>query len=449
MKVSREGEIERLRESESKLKAIFENASDIFLYVDLSGKIVEVNDRIKDLMGYRPEDVIGKNFAQIGVLHVRYMPSPAKLFASVMRKGRVVGGGSANVTEIMLRRKDGTEIPMEVITTLVRSGEKVTGALSVMRDITERRKVEEEIRKSEERYKIATAQTGQLIYDYDMKSGVIRWVGAIREISGCGAEEFQKTDIRGWEQMIHPDDRKKALSLLAESRRKGSRYYAEYRFRRKDGSYIYVEDVGVFLKRDGKPYRMIGTIKDIAERRKAEEEIRKERDRVRKYMEIAGVMFVALDTEGRVTLINRKGCEVLGYRQSEIAGKDWFGNFIPEEKRSEVRDAFKEIVSGKTGGLEHIETPVMTKNGKERLIAWNNIVLKDEKGNITGILSSGEDITEKKVSEEGLKKRTEESEKFARLSVGRELRMIKLKKRIKELENRLKDAGIEEEGGEE
>jgi two-component system cell cycle sensor histidine kinase/response regulator CckA len=127
------------------------------------------------------------------------------------------------------------------------------------------------LRESEERYRLVAEQTGQLVYDYDVVSGSIKWAGAIQEITGYTFDEFQQIDITAWEDHIHPEDRKKALSLLDKVMNDGAVYQVEYRFRCKDGTYRHMEDRGVFLRdRSGRATRMIGTQKDITERKEAE-----------------------------------------------------------------------------------------------------------------------------------------------------------------------------------
>jgi len=144
------------------------------------------------------------------------------------------------------------------------------------------------------------------------------------------------------------------------------------------------------------------------ERRHAEETVTRERDKAQQYLDIAGVMFVVIDAEHRVTLINRKGCECLGYNETEIIGQNWFDHFIPEYDREGSRRVFLQLISGETALNEYYENSVLTRSGSERLIAWHNAALKDEKGNITGTLSSGEDITERKEAEKELRKMTDE-----------------------------------------
>ncbi|HUJ68688.1 MAG TPA: PAS domain S-box protein [Syntrophorhabdales bacterium] len=144
--------------------------------------------------------------------------------------------------------------------------------------------------------------------------------------------------------------------------------------------------------------------------RRAEEELRRERDRITEYVNIAGVMLMVLDRGGRVTLMNRKGYEILGYEEGELLGKDWIAACLPARIKDEMTRAFEKLIDEGLESVEYHENPVLTKQGEERIIAWHNTVLRDEAGNITGSLSSGEDITERRRAEEALRKAHDELE---------------------------------------
>ncbi|MFH1594581.1 MAG: PAS domain S-box protein [Candidatus Omnitrophota bacterium] len=132
-----------------------------------------------------------------------------------------------------------------------------------------------------------------------------------------------------------------------------------------------------------------------------------ERDMAQKYLDVAGVMIVVLNNKGNVTLINRKGCEILGRRKEEIINKGWFANFIPASIKNQVKAAFNGLMAGKTKALEYYVNPVVAKKGKLRLISWHNEVLRDDKNVIIGTLSSGEDISDRRIAEESLLKSEE------------------------------------------
>lgn len=127
-------------------------------------------------------------------------------------------------------------------------------------------------------------------------------------------------------------------------------------------------------------------------------------------LDVAGVILIVINEDEIVNFVNKKATEVLGYTEKEIIGKNWFDNFIPEGLRDEVRRVFQQIINGKIELVENYENAVLTKNGDERIIDWNNSLIKDENGKIIGTLRSGNDITEKKSVEKQLKELNEELE---------------------------------------
>lgn len=127
--------------------------------------------------------------------------------------------------------------------------------------------------------------------------------------------------------------------------------------------------------------------------------LREERNRAQQYLNIAGVIIVAINEEGIITLINKKGCQVIGYNEEEIVGKNWFDLCVPENDREERKAVFDKVMRGEREEAEDYENFIKTKSGEQRFIAWHNTTLYDEKGSIVGTLSSGNDITEKKQAE--------------------------------------------------
>lgn len=124
-------------------------------------------------------------------------------------------------------------------------------------------------------------------------------------------------------------------------------------------------------------------------------------------LDIAGCIIVIINKDQTVSFINKKGCEILGFEAEEIIGRNWFDAYVPERYRDEVKAAFNILVAGEVREIEHYENPILTREGKERIIAWHNTVLKDEKGAIFASLDSGEDITERRQAEEDLRKSEE------------------------------------------
>jgi len=114
-----------------------------------------------------------------------------------------------------------------------------------------------------------------------------------------------------------------------------------------------------------------------------------------RYLDVAGVIMLALDRAGTIMMINRRGSAVLGWDEEELLGTNWFDRCIPERLRDEMRDMHRSMDAG-SRSLDYFENPVLTRDGRERLIAWRNRLLHDDDGRIIGTLSSGTDITEER-----------------------------------------------------
>jgi PAS domain S-box-containing protein len=172
--------------------------------------------------------------------------------------------------------------------------------------------------------------------------------------------------------------------------------------------------------------------------RRKEELVIAERDVAQRILDIAGVIILMIDCQGRVTMINRKGCEILGYSQDEIVGTNWFETCIPEKLRDEVSNVFNKLLTEDIDTQEYFENVVVASSRRELIIAWHNNLMRDKEGNIIGILSSGEDITNSKRAQDELKVRMLEIEKLNKFMIGREMRIIEMKKEVNDL---LKQAG--------
>ena len=188
-------------------------------------------------------------------------------------------------------------------------------------------------------------------------------------------------------------------------------YDVEYRIVRKDASVRHLHSRARLEYDDGgKPLRMIGATQDVTESKRAVAMIRAEGDRAQSYLDVAGVMLLALDCSGKVVMINRRGCEILGCDESAVLGKDWFAHFLPADRREAVRGIFDRLMRGDLKSVEHAEDRVVRADGSVRTISWHNAIVRDSGGAIAGTLSSGGDITERKRTEEALA----ESERYHR-----------------------------------
>jgi len=122
------------------------------------------------------------------------------------------------------------------------------------------------------------------------------------------------------------------------------------------------------------------------------------------YMDLANVVYVAISSLGAVALVNRKACDILGYSENEIIGKNWSENFVPERFKDQVIPLSHNPLTNETELAKHTEFPLLTRDGEERIMLWHHKVIDDDDGKTIGYLSSGEDVTDLRKSEEATRK---------------------------------------------
>lgn len=148
-----------------------------------------------------------------------------------------------------------------------------------------------------------------------------------------------------------------------------------------------------------------------------EKKLEFERDKFWQYLNLVGTIIVALDTAGNVVFINNKGCEILGYEDDYILGKNWVENFIPDSEIEKIESVRNDVLALKQGERDYREGFIKTCSGELRCIYWSNTVLYNENNDVIGTLSSGEDITSIKNNEMKIHEsetRLKDSEKMSR-----------------------------------
>lgn len=172
---------------------------------------------------------------------------------------------------------------------------------------------------------------------------------------------------------------------------------------RKDGT-VFPIRLSVGELRTAQSHRFVAFLHDLTARKQIETDLIEAHRRTQSYLDLAEVILLALDPDGRVTMINRKGCEIVGCTEADLTGVDWIATFVPPAAATEVRRAFDRFVGENgTGEYAYTETPILAQ-GRERVIAWRNRLLRDSEGNTVGVLCSGEDVTERRLVERALKR---------------------------------------------
>ncbi|MCX6031006.1 MAG: PAS domain S-box protein [Chloroflexi bacterium] len=376
---------EALRKSEENYRSLFEQATDGIFIIDRQGRFVDVNSSGCRMLGY--------SRAEILALSMPALAAPDEPSTSGARLAEFQIGGTVH-TERRMRRKDGGMIIAEITGTML-PDERMQG---IARDITERKRMEEVLHESERRVSALMRNLPGMAYRCRNDSG---WTMEFAS-EGCSAlTGYQAADLLGnakvsWGDLIHPDDRAAIWADVQAGLERRAPFQLTYRIRTIAGEqrWVWEQGCGVFSP-DGSPEALEGFIMDITERKLADEALLRERDMAQKYLSLVGVIFVALDPHGVITLVNRKACDILGYAADEMIGRDWFQLCVPERMREDVRGVFGRIMAGDIESVEYYENPALTRSGEERIVAWHNAIITDESGAIAWALSSGEDITER------------------------------------------------------
>lgn len=385
-----------LRESRQQFQELVETLSDCIWEVDALGRFTYVSPRVKDLLGYGPEELLGKTALE-------FMPPDEAVRLAEMLTKRPTELGPWTAIEHVLRGKDGRTVTFET------SGAPffdLQGALrgfrGIHRDVSERRRAERRLQASEFRLRQTEqiARVGGCLANPE--SDRLECTEGLKRLAEVPLD-YEPRLAEGL-SFIAPEYRAELMRLLRETFATGKPNTYECELVTSRGRRLWTEVHGVLSVGEGESRSVAATFRDITVRKRMEQAIRDERDRAQQYLDVAAVIFVALDAEGRVTLINRKGCEVLGYAEAELLGRSWFGCCLPVAVREETERLFRELISGAPGAGEYHENAVLTKAGEERIVAWRNKLIWDDRQRIIGSLSSGEDITERKHAEEALRR---------------------------------------------
>jgi PAS domain S-box-containing protein len=326
----------------------------------------------------------------VSILHPDDLPRGLELFQ------RIMNGEKIAPFELRVLSKSGDYLVAEfTITTQTQNG-SVINILGIARDVTERQRAEDALRAEKERFRLAAESSTDLIYEWDIKERV-DWFGKFDEILGYAPNEFPRT-LEQWANSIHPDDRDRVGAAIKNHLEKNEPYDIEYRIKKKDGTYNYWWGRGTSL-RDGKgnPYLWIGSVTDITERKRAEEQLRLQSAA----LEAAANAIIITDCEGVIEWANRAFTSLTGYPFAEVIGRN------PRElvKSGEQSQAFYKglwdtILAGKVWRGQIINH---RKDGSLYTEEMTITPLRNERGEGIRFIAIKQDITARKRAEEALR----------------------------------------------
>ncbi len=364
-------------------------------YRDLSTGILKWSDEAYKILGYEPGEIEPDMKFFMSAIH----PDDREKFLEIDRN--VQKENTHFKREYRIIRKDGEVryLNAEVYPASNEAGE-VVAQYGVVQDITERKQAEIDLLTSYQTSAdmIRKIQIGFFIYEYQAPDKLILRSAnpeAIRltgiDIEKMAGKEFDEVWINAREEGL--------TDIYMDAARTGKMLEIEDGYYRDDRIAGYYRVRAFRIPGD----KLAVSFEDITKVKTAERRIKAERDKAQQYLDIAETVLVAISSDGIINLINKKGCSLLGYTEEELMGTNWFDTVIPEEQIEQVKSVFEDIMEGRIEAYAYFENHVKTKDNDQRLVAWHNTYLKDQNGKITGTLSSGEDITERRKAEDALK----------------------------------------------
>ncbi len=384
-----------LSNEKSFLKTLIKAIPDLVWMKDPDGVYLACNERFEDFFGAKEHEIIGKtdyDFVE---------QSLADFFKT--HDSTVMQNNKPNINEEEIPfASDGHKEILHTTKVPVHDADgNLLGVLGVSRDITEIKHIQKEL-EIKERYQRAVLDNFPfIVWLKDEQSRYLAVNKPFADLCNTTSTDalWGKTDFDIWPKELAESYREDDAEVLALAKAKSVEELVQV-----DDSLRWMETYKSPVSLDGKIIGTVGFARDITEKKELDKNLIIERNRFEKYLQTVESIIVSMDANGHIILINHKGCDLLGYSQEELAGKQWFEFCLPQPEGIElIYPVFLKIMAGEMSGAEYFENYIQTKSGEVRLIAWHNTYLTDENEIIIGTLSSGEDITERKKADESLR----------------------------------------------
>jgi PAS domain S-box-containing protein len=391
-----------LAKSERLFRLTFDQAPIGAALVGLDFRFQRVNARFAQMTGYSTDELLERGFPDI--------THPDDVAADVVQVKRLMAGDIPEYArEKRYVRKDGSIAWGDVVVRPIAGDDgRPFAFVAMVADISERRRAESALSESEDRYSLLFENTLEgfaycrMLYDDAGQPDDFIYLAV--------NPAFER--LTGLKHAVG----KRVTELFPAIRADSPQLFDIYSGVVETGEPAEFEidfaPLGIWLHISAlrpEPGHFVAVFSDVTQRKEAERAVQRERDRAQSYLDIAGVMLVAIGADQNVLFANRKTCEVLELDESEIVGANWFDMTLPDVEREPIREGFAQLMADNVAPWEYVENRVVTRTGDERLVAWHNTVIKDEGGTIVATLSSGEDITERRHTEEALR---ESEDKF-------------------------------------
>lgn len=393
-----------IRNREEKYRALIENAADAIVVLDVSiGRYIEVNPAAEKLYGYSREELL-----KMGPISPELSPlyQPDKRLSS--EKGiemieNTIRGDSPEFEWVHLNAKK-EEVYCEIKLIRLPDKEKPLVRGSIV-DISEKRKSQQIIKDSEERYRIIAEQTGQMVYDLNIATNAIKWAGAIEKVTGCTLDEYKEISFDKWAELIHPEDREFVNFEFDKAIKSRTMFTCEYRYKHKDDSYRYLFDNGIFLlNENNEPYRMLGAMEDITNRKKAEDALKESEETLRFALDAAKMGTWKWDMIQDKLSWSENVYKLFDIEVSEFNGTfDNYLSLVYENDREMIVEEVKKNADSSFNNDYLVTHRILRKDGNIHWLEANGKVHRLASGEPFLMIGTLVDVTDRKNAEEDLK----------------------------------------------
>jgi len=382
---------EILRQSEEKYRSILENIRESYFEVDLAGNYTFFNDSLCRLTGYSREELAGMNYSQFSNKEIS-----KKVFQTCNRVYKT--GEPAEGFDWEFARKNGSQGYVEASISLRKDPEgNPVGFSGVLRDVTERKRMEEELRQSEEKYRSILESIEDGYFETDIAGNFILFNDALRRIFA-----YTKDELIGmsYKKYTDKENSKKLFQVFNECYRTGMPVKAhDVIFIRKDGlKAVIAISVSLVRNAQGGPIGFRGIARDITERKQAEEALRQSEEKYRDILESIEEGYFEVDVAGNLTFVNDSMCRIWGYPKEQMIGLN-NRQYTDEENAKKLYQTFNEVY--RTGiSSKAFDWQIIRKDGTIVYIEATVSLRKDSAGNVMGFRGTVHNITERKKAEE-------------------------------------------------
>jgi two-component system cell cycle sensor histidine kinase/response regulator CckA len=336
-----------LRKEEERFRSLAEKTSDWIWEVDQNGLYTYSNPKVEDLLGYDPDEILGKT-------PFDFMPSEERTRAAGWFNEILESGEPFEGLENTCMSKDGQWVVMETSgVPLFDEAARLIGYRGIDRDITERKRAEEKLRDSEEKYRLLIEHIPSVTW-ITSEHGETTFISPnVEKIYGFSQKEIYEAEgLTLWIDRIHPDDIKRVRESFEKMFTTGQMFDLEYRIKRKDDKWIWLHDRAFRAFEKNNIKYASGVFSDITERKMSEQALKESEEKLSLFMNSATDSFTLLDSNLNLVDVNARLLETIGKKRRDVIGRNLREIISDVEKTVRYEKYLEVLRTGKPVGIE-------------------------------------------------------------------------------------------------